>query len=88
MKKILIFSRYFLPGYKAGGPIRSISNFYSNLEDKYSIKIICLPRDYLSKNNYKNRKINNWNYSSGNNFIYCSSTLKQIFFLFKINKFL
>ena len=86
MKKILIFSRYFLPGYKAGGPIRSISNFYNNLKDEYSIKIICLPRDYLSKDNYKNIKINNWNYYSSNNFIYCSSTLKQIFFLFKYIK--
>ena len=26
MKKVIIFSRYYKPGYKAGGPIRSVEN--------------------------------------------------------------
>jgi glycosyltransferase involved in cell wall biosynthesis len=31
-KKILVFSDWFLPGYKAGGPIRSLANLVHSLE--------------------------------------------------------
>jgi glycosyltransferase involved in cell wall biosynthesis len=43
-KKIMIFSSYFLPGYRAGGPIKSIKNLCSALNKKYEFYI--LTRDY------------------------------------------
>lgn len=42
--KILILSDYYLPGYKAGGPIRSIKNMINNL--KINHEFIVLTRDH------------------------------------------
>jgi glycosyltransferase involved in cell wall biosynthesis len=36
-KKILVFSDWYLPGYKAGGPIRSLANLVNRLEHDFYI---------------------------------------------------
>ncbi len=41
MKKILIFYEYFLPAYKAGGPIQSIANLLKNSMEDYKFYIVC-----------------------------------------------
>jgi glycosyltransferase involved in cell wall biosynthesis len=44
-KKLLIFTEYFLPGYKAGGPIRSIYNLAKILSKKYDVYVVAKDRD-------------------------------------------
>jgi len=44
-RTILIFVRYYLPGYKAGGPIRTISNMVDTLGDEFNFKIVTSDRD-------------------------------------------
>ena len=44
-KKILIFIDWFLPGYKAGGPIQSISNFVNHFGTVFDISIITSNKD-------------------------------------------
>jgi glycosyltransferase involved in cell wall biosynthesis len=60
-KKILCFIDYYLPGYKFGGPIRSIEGFVENFGNKYNIDIITLDRDFLEKKPYNNIHLNKWN---------------------------
>jgi glycosyltransferase involved in cell wall biosynthesis len=60
-KKILCFVKCYLPGYKYGGPIRTISNFVENFGDKFDIKIVCDDRDFLDTKSYKKVQINGWN---------------------------
>ena len=60
-KKILCFVKCYLPGYKYGGPIRTIANFVENFGDKFDIKIVCDDRDFLDTKSYNKVKINNWN---------------------------
>jgi glycosyltransferase involved in cell wall biosynthesis len=43
---ILIFVRYYLPGFRAGGPVRSISNLVRALDKEYDFRIVCLHRDH------------------------------------------
>ena len=43
--KILVFIDYYLPGNKAGGPIRSLSNLIDNLDSYYEFKIVTRDRD-------------------------------------------
>jgi len=45
MKKILIFTDSFLPGFKGGGPITSISNLVSLLNNSFDILICTRDRD-------------------------------------------
>ncbi|RLD79248.1 MAG: glycosyl transferase, partial [Bacteroidetes bacterium] len=59
-KKILIFIDWFLPGYKAGGPIRSIANLTAQLSDEFEFFIISRNSDYLAKNPYQSVKANQW----------------------------
>lgn len=42
---VLIFARYYLPGYKAGGPIRSIANLVDALGDEFDFRIVTSDRD-------------------------------------------
>lgn len=46
MKKILIFTNSFLPGFKGGGPITSISNLVSLLNYNFDILICTRDRDF------------------------------------------
>ena len=47
--KVLIFLRYYLPGFKSGGPVRSISNLVTSLGDKYDFYIVTSNKDFLEK---------------------------------------
>jgi len=59
--KILIFIDWYKPGFKAGGPIRSISNLVSQLNTHYQFYIITRDTDYLETTPYSDIKTNEWN---------------------------
>lgn len=60
-KIILTFIGHYLPGYKAGGPVRTISNMLNLLSGEYEFKIITRDRDLLENKTYPNILINQWN---------------------------
>jgi glycosyltransferase involved in cell wall biosynthesis len=43
--RILVLTGCYLPGYKAGGPIRSISGMVESLGDEFDFRVITLDRD-------------------------------------------
>jgi glycosyltransferase involved in cell wall biosynthesis len=53
MKKILVFNDFFLPGFKAGGPIHSINNITIALHKHYEFYIVCKNYDVIKKDVYK-----------------------------------
>ncbi len=57
-KTILIFIDWYLPGYKAGGPIRSVANIVKNLSDNFNFIIITSDRDFGDTTSYKNIILN------------------------------
>lgn len=59
-KKILIFIDWFLPGYKAGGPIRSCANLVDHLADQFDFYIVTRNTDYLDDTPYQNITPNKW----------------------------
>ena len=71
-KKILCFADYYLPGYKAGGPIQSIANLVENLSDEFEFDIICNDHDLLDRQPYANVKIDEWNAVSKARVFYAS----------------
>lgn len=58
---VLILMGRYLPGYKDGGPVRSIKNLTDYLGDKYTFKIITLDRDHGDKYQYEHIIGNSWN---------------------------
>lgn len=53
-KKILIFIDWFLPAYKAGGPVRSVANIVTRLSDNFDFIIITSDRDLGDKQSFPN----------------------------------
>jgi glycosyltransferase involved in cell wall biosynthesis len=70
MKKILVFIDWYLPGYKAGGPIRSMANMIASLKTNYSFYLICRNTDYLENVPYENIISGKWNKLSENESVY------------------
>ena len=44
-KQVLIFCDYYLPGYKAGGPIRTLANIVDQLGDEFRFKVMTRDHD-------------------------------------------
>ncbi len=60
-KKILIFIDWYLPGYKAGGPIQSVANLVAHLKDEFEFSIITRDTDYCESVPYPSVKSDEWN---------------------------
>jgi len=83
-KKILFLVDYYLPGYRAGGPIRSIANFVEKLAYEFDIYIICNDHDILELYQYKNVNIDSWNIIGGARVFYSSKKTLSVSGLIKI----
>ncbi len=78
-KKILIFSEYYLPGYKSGGGMRTIVNIVASLKDRFDFYVVTKDHDGPSdKTPYKDVKYDEWNQLAGTKVFYLHK--KQIGF--------
>jgi glycosyltransferase involved in cell wall biosynthesis len=75
--KILIFIDWFLPGYKAGGPIKSVSNIINSLSDEFDFFIITSDRDLGDTAAYENEKLNQWVKKDNYSIIYLSHNKRE-----------
>ncbi len=76
--RILCFTDYYLPGFRAGGPIKTISNFVDQLGDEFEIRIITRDRDVLDSQSYKNVLVDCWNTVGKAQVFYCSRSLMSL----------
>lgn len=60
-KKIIIFVRYFLPGFKSGGPARTILNLIDNFSKYCDFGVVCNFKDLGETKPYSNIRMNQWN---------------------------
>jgi glycosyltransferase involved in cell wall biosynthesis len=73
-KTILLFIDWYLPGYKAGGPIQSCANLVDHLQEDYCFKIVTRDTDYCETKPYENVKSNQWNTINSNTLVYYFSS--------------
>lgn len=57
---ILVFVRYYLPGYRAGGPVRSLSNLVRALGSAYDFRVVCFDRDHGTNHPHLNVPVGQW----------------------------
>lgn len=57
---VLVFTRCYLPGFKAGGPIRSIANLVEQLGDEFEFRIVTSDRDQGDSKKYPNVINDEW----------------------------
>lgn len=70
-KKILIFYNYYLPAFRAGGPIRSLSNLINSLYDEYDFFVVTTNKE-LGQKKPLNVVPNEWINFDNTNVIYLS----------------
>jgi glycosyltransferase involved in cell wall biosynthesis len=58
--RILVFVPYYLPGYKAGGPIRTLANITEHLGDDFVFCILTTDRDLGDQNPYPDIAYDKW----------------------------
>lgn len=77
-KKVLVFSDWFLPGYKAGGPIRSVSNLVRALSEVYDFTVVTSDRDLGDPVPYPGVVVNTFSeHEAGCRIIYLSPGLSS-----------
>jgi glycosyltransferase involved in cell wall biosynthesis len=69
---ILTFTGYYLPAYKAGGPVKTISNMVDNLPD-FNFSIVTRDRDLGSIRSFQDVKSDEWQKRGCARVIYLSS---------------
>ncbi|MEW6469833.1 MAG: glycosyltransferase [Bacteroidota bacterium] len=60
-RKILILIDWYLPGYKAGGPVRSCANMVAHLKDDFDFYVITGNKDYSDVQPYQGVNMGQWN---------------------------
>lgn len=74
MKNIVIFSSGFIPGYKGGGPIKSVQNIVKYLNAYFNVYVITKDRDLGDDEPYKDIKKDCWNDINGAKVYYLDCT--------------
>ena len=85
-RRILIFIDWFTPAYKAGGPIKSISNFVNHLSSDFNLFIVTSDRDLGDNHPYSNVKFNHWIQNDEYSIIYLSKDCQKATFYHSILK--
>ncbi len=68
---VLVFCNYYLPGYKAGGGLRTVVNTVELFKDRFDFKIVTFDHDGDGVP-YSSVKINEWNLIEGAEVYYLS----------------
>lgn len=77
MTKVLIFIDWFLPAYKAGGPVQSVHNMVSQLSDKIDFSIVTSDRDLNDKHPFEDINPNVWTTYEGITLKYLSPKFQK-----------
>jgi glycosyltransferase involved in cell wall biosynthesis len=81
---VLVFVDYFLPGFKSGGPVRSVANLIRRAADSISFRVATLDRDFSDRQPYPRVIRNAWNETDGiPTFYYSRPSCRRIYQLIK-----
>jgi glycosyltransferase involved in cell wall biosynthesis len=58
--KVLALTAYYLPGFKAGGPVRSVANLVDRLGEEIDFRIITADRDLDAPGPYSGISVGSW----------------------------
>lgn len=77
-KKILIFVDWYVPAFKAGGPVRSVYNLVTQLADDYDFYIVTGDRDLGDVDPYLKIKFNEWQEIGSSKVMYLSKDKQKL----------
>ena len=71
MATVLVLSKYYSPGYKGGGPIRSLENIIAYLHEDYQFRVITQDRDNDASQPYRGIEPGHWTRRENADVYYC-----------------
>jgi glycosyltransferase involved in cell wall biosynthesis len=84
-KKVVVFIDWYLPGFKAGGPIQSCANMVDHLAPEFDFYIVTRDTDYCEALPYVEIKSKEWNtLENGSKVYYASKDQLSLSFIKKI----
>ena len=83
MRSVLIVTDHYLPGFKAGGPIVSLSALVDCLQDHFAFSLITRDKDFNEPCSYTGIVANQWIKKNNLNLFYFSSIIYYIYALLK-----
>ncbi len=72
-RRVLVCTASYLPGYKSGGPIRSIANMVAHLSSHFDFYVVTKDRDATDTESYPGVTPNRWYRVGDARVLYCSS---------------
>lgn len=69
---ILVFVGFYLPGFKSGGPVRSIANLVEQLGDEFDFRVVTRDRDLQDSEPYPGVARDTWVRVGRAEVLYCS----------------
>ena len=76
-KKVVVLVDWYLPGYKAGGPIQSVSNIVGHLKDEFDFCIITSDTDLHATEPYSSIRADEWNIRPDGSKVYYFSSANR-----------
>ncbi len=76
---VLILADCYLPGFKYGGPVRSLANLVAGMGDQIDFSVITWDRDYLDSKPYPDIPSNVWLHKPPIKIFYLSNGMKSLF---------
>jgi len=70
--RVLVFSRWYLPGFRGGGPVRSLVNLVRALGTEIDFRIVTLDRDHTGGPPYPSVRSGSWQAVEGTEVLYLS----------------
>lgn len=75
---ILVLVKHYLPGYKAGGPLRTIANMVDQLGDQLDLRILTTDRDLGDDRPFGTVKADEWTRVAGASVYYASPSTQSL----------
>ena len=73
MTTVLVPADYYLPGWKAGGALRSLANLVAHLRDEFAFRIVTRDHDWTDTDRYAGIAPNEWTRQDGADVLYLPS---------------
>jgi glycosyltransferase involved in cell wall biosynthesis len=74
---VFVLTAHYLPGYKAGGPIRTIRNLVGGLGDEFDFRVFTSDHDFSEPKPYSGVRINDWNQVDGAQVFYANAAAQR-----------
>jgi glycosyltransferase involved in cell wall biosynthesis len=82
--KLVIFTDWYAPGYRAGGPIRSLTNLVALIKGDFTVRVVTSNTDFGVKEPYPNIQPNKWMEKDGAGIIYLNNRYTMFSFLMRM----